>query len=99
MDSRRWRDVCRLGELIGRLGEVAGADVEAPAALVDWDSAWACQQDADPSEAVDPFRIAMPTHRAITRHGVGCDVIGADADPSGHAPRRPGRRLVGLEPA
>jgi len=85
VDSRRWRDVCRLGELIGRLGEVAGADVEAPATvLVDWDSAWACQQDAHPSEAIDPFRIAMAAHRAITRHGVGCDVIGAEADLSGY---------------
>jgi len=67
VDSRRWRDVCRLGELIGRLGEVAGADVEAPAALVDWDSAWACQQDAHPSEAIDPFRIATGRRRAPRR--------------------------------
>ena len=56
-DSRRWRDVCGLGALLGRLGEVAGAAVEASTAvLVDWDSAWACQQDAHPSEDVHPFR-------------------------------------------
>ena len=27
----------------------------------------------------------MAAHRAITRHGVGCDVIGADADLIGDA--------------
>jgi beta-galactosidase len=84
-DSRRWRDVCRLGGLIGRLGEVAGATVEAPTAvLVDWDSAWACQQDAHPSEDVHPFLVAMSVHRAISRTGTGCDVIPLDADLAGY---------------
>ena len=84
-DSRRWRDVVALGGLLGRLGEVAGSVVEAPTAvLVDWDSAWACQQDANPSEAVQHFDVAMAAHRAITRTGTGCDVLPLDADLTGY---------------
>jgi beta-galactosidase len=84
-DSRRWRDVRGLGALVGWLGEVAGATVDAPTAvLVDWDSAWACQQDAHPSEDVHPFLVAMSAHRAISRTGTGCDVIPLDADLAGY---------------
>ena len=83
--TRRWAEVCRLGELLGRLGEVAGSAVEAPTAvLVDWDSAWACQQDAHPSEDVHPFAVAMAAHRAITRTGTGCDVLPLGADLTGY---------------
>ena len=83
--SRRWAEVCRLGELLGRLGEVAGSAVEAATAvLVDWDSAWACQQDAHPSADVHPFAVAMAAHRAITRTGTGCDVLPVDADLTGY---------------
>jgi len=84
-DSRRWRDVCALGATLGRLGEVAGSAVEAPTAvLVDWDSAWACQQDAHPSGAVQSFSVAMAAHRAITRTGTGCDVLPLGADLAGY---------------
>ncbi len=84
-DSRRWREVVVLGALLGRLADVAGSDVEAPAAvLVDWDSAWACQQEANPSEVVQHFDVAMAAHRAITRTGTGCDVLPLDADLSGY---------------
>ncbi|MGS0685338.1 beta-galactosidase [Nakamurella sp. GG22] len=84
-DSRRWRDVCALGKLLGRLGEIAGSRVEASAAvLVDWDSAWAGQQEANPSAAVQHFDVAMLAHRAISRTGTGCDVIPVGADLSGY---------------
>jgi beta-galactosidase len=84
-DSRRWRDVCALGATVGRLGEIAGSAVEAPTAvLVDWDSAWACQQAAHPTLAVQPFSVAMAAHRAIARSGTGCDVIPLDADLAGY---------------
>ncbi len=85
ISTRRWAEVCRLGELLGRLGEVAGSSVEAATAvLVDWDSAWACLQDAHPSEAVQPFFVAMAAHRAITRTGTGCDVLPLGADLAGY---------------
>ncbi len=84
-DSRRWRDVVALGALLGRIGEVAGSVVEAPTAvLVDWDSAWACEQEANPSGLVQHFDVAMAAHRAITRTGTGCDVLPVDADLSGY---------------
>jgi len=51
---------------------------------VDWDSAWACQQDAHPSEDVHPFLVAMSVHRAISRTVTGCDVIPLDADLAGY---------------
>ncbi len=85
VDSRRWREVCLLGALLGRLGEVAGAVVQAPAVvLVDWESAWACQQQAHPSELVQHFDLAMQAHRAIARSGTGCAVMGLDADWAGY---------------
>ncbi len=84
-DSRRWRDVCALGALLGRLGEVAGSVVEAPTAVVvDWDSAWAGQQQANPSELVQHFDVAMAAHRAISRTGTGCDVLPLHADLTGY---------------
>ena len=84
-DSRRWRDVCSLGATLRRLGEIAGSAVEAPTAvLVDWDSAWSCQQDAHPTQAVQSFSMAMAAHRAITRTGTGCDMLPLDADLGGY---------------
>jgi beta-galactosidase len=83
--SRRWREVCELGALLGRLGEVAGSRVEAPAAvLVDWDADWACGRGAHPSELVQPLAVAMRAHRAISRAGVGCDVLPVGADLAGY---------------
>lgn len=84
-ESRRWREVCALGDLLARLGEVAGSAVPAQAAvLVDWDSAWACQREAHPSQLVQPFHAAMAAHRAITGSGVSCDVVPVGADLTGY---------------
>ncbi len=85
VDSRRWCDVVALGALLGRLADVAGSEVDAPTAvLVDWDSAWACQQAANPSVAVQHFEVAMAAQRAISRTGTGCDVLPLDSELRGY---------------
>ena len=84
-DSRRWRDVCALGELIGRLGEVAGRGSR-PRPRSWWTGIrrGRVQQDAHPSATctLSASRCWRTGRSAGT--GTGCDVIPVGADLSGY---------------
>lgn len=80
-DSARYREVCRLGEILGRLGELAGSRVEADAAILwDYESAWATAGPGMPSSHVDYAEAAHTIHRLLLDRGVTCDVVHPSAD-------------------
>ncbi len=80
-DSARYREVCRLGEILGRLGELAGSRVEADAAILwDYESAWATAGPGMPSSHVDYAEAAHTIHRLLLDRGVTCDAVHPSAD-------------------
>ena len=79
-DTRLWREVVALGDLLDRLGEVAGSRVESEVALVwDWQAWWACELDSHPSVDVRYPDRARALHRALWDLGVAVDVVAPGA--------------------
>lgn len=80
-DTRLWHEVVELGQVLGRLGEVAGSTSDNRAAiLVDWNARWACELDSHPSVDVRYLDRAQAIHAALTARGVGVDVVHPDSD-------------------
>ncbi|MGL4178446.1 MAG: beta-galactosidase [Dermatophilaceae bacterium] len=83
--SDRFREVCRLGEVAARLGELLGSRVEAEVAILfDYDSMWAASGPCLPSGALDPVAAAHTVHRLLRDRGVTCDVVHPDTDLSAY---------------
>ena len=89
-DTRVWREVEQLGQELAQLsartgtGAVAGARVPATVAItLDWDSWWAIEQPASPTE-VSYLQVLFAWHRALTSLGLTVDFVRADADLSGY---------------
>ena len=75
-DSARFAEVCRLGEIAGRLGEVSGSRVESQVAILwDYDAQWATQGPALPSAQVQYPDLAIEIHRALRERHVSADVV------------------------
>jgi beta-galactosidase len=75
-DSARFREVCRLGEIAVRLGEVRGSRVESRVALLwDYQAAWAVGGPAMPSARLDYALVAETVHRLLRARGVTVDVV------------------------
>jgi beta-galactosidase len=84
-DTVAWREVLRLSETLDRIGEVAGTSVQADVALIfSWESWWAAEGEARPSQAVEYLDQVHRAHRALLQLGVTCDVVSPDADLSGY---------------
>ena len=80
-ESRLWRDVVRLGEVCGRLGELVGSRVEADVAILwDYEAGWACDQPSHPSQLVAYGDDAHRLHAALLHRGVTSDVVHPAAD-------------------
>ncbi|WP_392544268.1 beta-galactosidase [Oryzobacter telluris] len=80
-DSDRFREVCELGAVAGRLGELVGSHVEADVAIVfDFEAQWAVAGPAMPSAEVDYVTVAHTVHRLLRDRGITCDVVHPDAD-------------------
>ncbi|MEO5609467.1 MAG: beta-galactosidase [Ornithinibacter sp.] len=85
-DSDRFREVCELGAIAGRLGELRGSLVEADVAILwDYESEWAVAGPAMPSSALDYPTTAHTVHRLLRDRGITCDVVHPDADLSAYA--------------
>jgi len=75
-DSARFREVCRLGEIAVRLGEVRSSRVESRVALLwDYQAAWAVGGPAMPSARLDYAFVAETVHRLLRARGVTVDVV------------------------
>ncbi|MBG0818865.1 beta-galactosidase [Planomonospora sp. ID82291] len=83
--SKVWRDVVALGRDLAALAEVAGSRVVSEVALLfDWESWWAAELDAHPSDRIRYREIALGWYEALWRAGVSADVVPPDADLSGY---------------
>ena len=90
-DTRLWREVEQLGrelaDLSARTGPdaIAGSRVPSTVAItLDWDSWWAIEQPASPTEVSYP-RTLFAWHRALTALGLTVDFVRSDADLSGYS--------------
>ncbi|MEU4557182.1 beta-galactosidase [Actinoplanes sp. NPDC023936] len=80
-DTAAWREVLRLSEILDRIGEVAGTEVESDVALVfSWESWWSAEGEARPSQAVTYLDQVHRAHRALRELGVTTDVVAPGAD-------------------
>lgn len=89
-DTRVWREVEQLGQeltaLSDRVGEAAieGSRVPSTVAItLDWDSWWAIEQPASPTE-VSYVQTLFAWHHALTSLGITVDFVRADGDLSGY---------------
>jgi len=89
-DTRVWREVEQLGRelaaLSARTGDAAIAGTRVPASVaiaLDWDSWWAIEQPASPTE-VSYVQTLFAWHSALTSLGLTVDFVRADADLSGY---------------
>ncbi|MCW2797847.1 MAG: beta-galactosidase, partial [Nocardioides sp.] len=75
-DTRIWREVVELGEVLDRLGEVVGTSPDNEVALLfDYQAWWACELDSHPSADVTYLDRAHAIHRSLTDLGVGVDIV------------------------
>jgi beta-galactosidase len=80
-DSRVWREVTRLGSILGALAPVRGATVDADVALLlDYPSGWAAEQQAQPSQDMTTFDEIKRWHAALWRTGITADLAHPSAD-------------------
>ncbi len=84
-DSDRFREVCELGAIAARLGELRGSRVEADVAILwDYESEWAVAGPCMPSSRLDYVTAAHTVHRLLRDRGVTCDVVHPDTDLTGY---------------
>jgi beta-galactosidase len=80
-DSRVWREVTRLGSVLGSLAPVRGAGVEADVALLlDYPSGWAAERPSQPSQDMTTFDEIKRWHAALWRAGITGDLAHPSAD-------------------
>ncbi len=80
-DSARFREVCALGEVAERFGELVGSTVEARVALLwDYQAGWAANGPAMPSQLLDYPLTGRLLHAALRRRGVTSDIVHPSAD-------------------
>lgn len=75
-DTRTFRDVCETGKMLGMLGEAAGTQTHAQAAvLYDWENRWALEGSKGPrNEGLYYEESVEKSYRALRRMGLTVDV-------------------------
>ena len=74
-------EVCELGAIAYRLGEVVGSRVDADVAVLwDYEALWAMGGPCMPSSAIDYVTAGHTIHRLLRDRGVTCDVVHPSAD-------------------
>ncbi|TDN91449.1 beta-galactosidase [Microbacterium sp. BK668] len=80
-DTAVWREVVQLGDVIERLGEVAGSRVDAQTALIfSWESWWATQNESRPSSAFGYLEQVHAAYSALHALGLTVDIVAPGAD-------------------
>lgn len=81
-DTRIFREVAEVGEILKKIAPVSGTLVKARAALLfDWDNRWAIQDVRALSDATKNYeKTCMEIWKEFQRLGVEMDVIGSDED-------------------
>jgi len=84
-DSAVWREVVELGEIVDRIGELAGTRVEAQAALVfSWESWWATETESRPSQMLGYLDQIHAAYAALHTLGLTVDIVAPGADLSSY---------------
>ncbi|HEY0259762.1 MAG TPA: beta-galactosidase [Lacisediminihabitans sp.] len=85
-DSKIWRETVELGQLLGRIGEIAGTTVPRArvALLFDDIAGWALTRGLKPRHGLDYGRIPRAWHRAFWERNIPVDVVGPWADLAGY---------------
>lgn len=92
-DSKIWREVVELGQVLQRAADVAGTRVQAEAGMIwDWPAWWATDLGSHPSELVRYIDQPLAMHRALWTQGITVDGLRAGSDLAG--PDLTGYRLV-----
>ncbi len=80
-DTALWREVLELSTTLESLSEVAGSTVQADTALVfSWESWWATDTEARPSQDVRYLDQVHASYRALRELGVTVDVVAPGSD-------------------
>ena len=80
-DSARFREVCELGAIAARLGELRGSRVEAEVAVLwDYQAGWAASGPAMPSAELEYSLVGRTIHRLLRDRGITADVVHPGAD-------------------
>lgn len=80
-DSRAWREVVALGDVMSKLGEVQGSHVQADVALIfSWEAWWAADADNRPSSEVRYLEQVHGAYASLRASGLTVDVVAPDAD-------------------
>ena len=75
-DSRIWREVVELGQIIAKLAPIARTTVEADVAMVfDWNAWWATELDSHPTADVRYLDRAHAWYRALWQRNITCDMV------------------------
>ncbi len=86
-DHRVFREAAQLGDVLRRIGRVAGARKKKQAAIVfDYDNLWALDRSMGPRNDGHGLWEEVERHyAALARLGVGADFLPPDGDPHGYA--------------
>jgi beta-galactosidase len=80
-DSKVWREVVELGQILERMGNVAGTTLTAEVAFVfDWQSQWALETRSHPSVDVKYLDQVYSLYRAFWNAGITVDIVAPEAD-------------------
>ena len=80
-DTKVWREVVQLGQILRRSADLAGTRVEAQVAMLfDWNAWWAAELDGVPSTLMRYVDAGMDLHRALGWRGITVDGVRPGAD-------------------
>ncbi len=80
-DTAVWQEVLELGELLGRLSEVAGTRVRADVAILfSWEAWWAFDGENRPTQETNYLDRVHSAYAALRANGVTVDVVRPGAD-------------------
>jgi beta-galactosidase len=80
-DTKVWREVVDLGDVLKALAAVAGSTVRAEVAILfDWQARWAADLDSHPSQDVTYLDQSLALYRALWEAGVTVDFAHPELD-------------------
>jgi len=85
VDTKVWREVVELGDILMKIAEVAGTRVVNDVALVfDWQAWWATDLDSHPTGDVKYLDQVHRTYNALLAEGFTVDIVAPGASLAGH---------------
>ncbi|MDY3920495.1 MAG: beta-galactosidase [Candidatus Limivivens sp.] len=85
-DTRVFREVCKTGETMQQLAELAGTAVRSQAAILyDWNSQWAMEDSQGPrNKGLHYFEVLLKCYRGLRRQGLNVDLVDMGCSLSGY---------------